>query len=851
MKQTGLRKIFSLVLAFVMILSTCFVWLPEEAKAAETPSIIVSADRTDLYRGDTVNVSVSMEGNETGAGLQLAFFYDSNVLELQGDAVEGDVFAGASVADLYAGNEGVIRAALVAESDNTLSNGTVFSAAFQVKEDAPFGTVALSVGEILLADNDYQVIPMTVVNHAESMNVGAAVTGISLNQDSLTLVFGETAQLEAAVAPAEAEAEVTWSSSDPAVASVANGLVTAVGPGTAVITAEAGGYTAACEVTVTVPMTGISIKESTTIHRGDSEQLAVIYYPENTTDGRNTVWTSSDASVASVDGNGLVTAVNPGTAVVTAAVGAYSAQCLVTVDAPLETIVPDEPEINLIKNQTGVITYTLNPSDTTDSREVTFESSAPETVTVDAEGRITALEAGTAIITLTGANGVQAEVAVTVTEIPIDEVVISAVSAVVEKGNSLELTASVEPQNNTDADQEIRWSSSDESIATVAADPADSGKAVVTATEKGGRVTITASAWNGTSASCEIIVPIHMEGISLTDTVELLRGRTTVLDVTYLPADTDDDRTITWSSSDSSIASVDAETGMITALKAGTAVITAQTSTLNQATGEPFTASAEVTVVENSLTEESAGQIHLNIPEEGIYKGQKTDLNQLLNLDEIVEENQITDDITVEWESRNEDVASVDQNGLLTAVGEGTAEIVAAVTATDGNGQTQVYEMTFHVEIKEIPLESIAFDKVITEMQVGAVETLGILYHPENTTDDKTVVWSSSDPDVLSVENGVLTAKAEGTAVITAAAGDKSVSCTITVKAPAEAPSEETPADPSATDKSGGQGSAAETSGGAADTGDETFIYPYVILILAAGAAIAGVLLRRGRVRRR
>ena len=131
------------------------------------------------------------------------------------------------------------------------------------------------------------------------------------------------------------------------------------------------------------------------------------------------------------------------------------------------------------------------------------------------------------------------------------------------------------------------------------------------------------------------------------------------------------------------------------------------------------------------------------------------------------------------------------------------------------------------------------------------METLGILYHPENTTDDKTVVWSSSDPDVLSVENGVLTAKAEGTAVITAAAGDKSVSCTITVKAPSEAPSEETPADPSATDKSGGQGSAAETSGGAADTGDETFIYPYVILILAAGAVIAGVLLRRGRVRRR
>lgn len=67
-------------------------------------------------------------------------------------------------------------------------------------------------------------------------------------------------------------------------------------------------------------------------------------------------------------------------------------------------------------------------------------------------------------------------------------------------------------------------------------------------------------------------------------------------------------------------------------------------------------------------------------------------------------------------------------------------------------------------------------------MKLGATDTLSIIYNPQNTTDAKDVTWTSSNPSVISVENGKLTANAVGTADITAKVGDKTVTCTITVK---------------------------------------------------------------------
>ena len=135
-----------------------------------------------------------------------------------------------------------------------------------------------------------------------------------------------------------------------------------------------------------------------------------------------------------------------------------------------------------------MIGYELVPSDTTDKAPVTFTSSDPTVATIDENGKVTALKAGTTVITLKGANDVTAEVTVTVTEIPIDSVSLDKESAVVEKGQTTELTAVVGPETTTDENKSIKWSSSDPSVATVSTEQTNSGETVtVTATDKGGK----------------------------------------------------------------------------------------------------------------------------------------------------------------------------------------------------------------------------------------------------------------------------------------------------------------------------------------------------------------------------
>lgn len=630
---------------------------------------------------------------------------------------------------------------------------------------------------------------VTATAEGKSASCEVAVTiplnGISITGTATAIKKGQTAQLSVVYDPedtTDAKA-VIWTSSDEAVAVVdQNGIVTAIADGTAVITATVGDKTATYEITVQeIKLVSIGVKESTTIHRGQSEILEVTYDPENTTESKTVTWESSDTSKVTVDGSGKVTAVGIGGADVTARVGNYTATCHVTVDAPLESIIPAKSSIDMVKNQTAVITYTLNPADTTDSKDVTFSSSNEAVVEVNAAtGELTAKAAGSATITLTGVNGIAASVVVNVTEIPIDAVVLNTQNAVVEKGETVELTATVGPEDTTDDDKTITWTSSNESIVTVAPAVSNSAETVtVTATDKGGKATITATAWNGTKAECEIIVPIHIEGISVPTAKTLVRGETIVLEVTYDPENTTDDKAVTWTSDNESVATVNAETGVITALREGTANITATTAK----TTVPYTATTVITVKENHLDENLGGQITFADMQDPILKGQVADMNGLLNLAGIISDNQVTDDITIEWSSSDEEVASVDQSGAVLGVGEGEAEITAVVRATNGNGEVVgEYTATTTVRVKEIPLESITFDRVITEMQVGATATLGIIYNPENTTDLRDVEWSSSDDSIITVENGKLTALKAGEAEITAKVGDKSVSCTITVK---------------------------------------------------------------------
>ena len=147
-----------------------------------------------------------------------------------------------------------------------------------------------------------------------------SATSASLDQTALTLNKGASGQLMLTVTPEDFTDEVVWKSSDTAVVTVSDtGLVKAVGVGTATIKVSVGKASASCKVTVLQPVTSISLNRSSlTMEATDTFQLQASVYPSNAADQR-VQWTSSDPAVASVDENGLVTALKEGTSTVTAA----------------------------------------------------------------------------------------------------------------------------------------------------------------------------------------------------------------------------------------------------------------------------------------------------------------------------------------------------------------------------------------------------------------------------------------------------------------------------------------------------------------------------------------------------
>ena len=168
-----------------------------------------------------------------------------------------------------------------------------------------------------------------------------SVTGVDILFTSSILDVGDEEQLPVNVKPANAaDKSLTWSSSDEDVATVdEDGLVTAVGTGTATVTVKTndGGYTAACTVTVTgsldIRVTGISLnKNKLTISYKATERLTADVQPDNASD-KSVVWSSSNSGVAAVDQNGVVTGVSRGTATITArtADGDFAAVCQVEV----------------------------------------------------------------------------------------------------------------------------------------------------------------------------------------------------------------------------------------------------------------------------------------------------------------------------------------------------------------------------------------------------------------------------------------------------------------------------------------------------------------------------------------
>ena len=190
----------------------------------------------------------------------------------------------------------------------------------------------------------------------------SSVTGISLDKPTLSLKNGEKATLTATVYPDSAsDKNVLWTTSDPKVASVTDGVVTATGKGTATITAiaEDGKMLASCAVTVVQQATGVALnRTSMSLTIGHSGTLTATVTPDNA-DNKAVLFTSSNDFVASVDQNGKITANEIGNAIitVTTADGSLQATCAVRVVRASDTTATPTAE-----QTTPLPTITITPT---------------------------------------------------------------------------------------------------------------------------------------------------------------------------------------------------------------------------------------------------------------------------------------------------------------------------------------------------------------------------------------------------------------------------------------------------------------------------------------------------------
>ncbi len=324
----------------------------------------------------------------------------------------------------------------------TLTNGGVFYRIYFKSdiEDSIYATVAIK--------------KENTPNVNEIKKYLIPITSVTLNKTNLSMVKGKTEKLVATINPSNPTSDTTleWTSSNTKVATVdKSGNIKAIGAGTATITVKtSNGKTATVKVTVTnpnVPITSVKINQkSLNVMIGKTSKLTATINPSNTTQSKNLTWTSSNKKIATVDKNGNVKGIKAGTANITVKTSnGKTATIKVTVKkpTPIKSVKLNKKTLKLELNKTYQLKATINPSNTTDSKVLTWSTSNKKVAIVDKNGKITAVGGGSATITVKTANKKKATVKVTVSKINAKKATISAIKNQVQTGKALKPSVQV------------------------------------------------------------------------------------------------------------------------------------------------------------------------------------------------------------------------------------------------------------------------------------------------------------------------------------------------------------------------------------------------------------------------
>ena len=302
----------------------------------------------------------------------------------------------------------------------------------------------------------------------------------------------------------------------------------------------------------------------------------------------------------------------------------------------------------------------------------------------------------------------------------------------------------------------IKWTSSNNDIAVVDENGfvtgISNGDVTITATTENGKT----ATWNVTVISTPLSIGLDKENVTL----DISTNKTYQFKATIYPSTANTDIGLTWSSSDNSVATVNKD-GVVTGVKNGTTVITVVTEN-QKATSASVT--VQTSPVSISISPSSA-TIDLSAE------------NKSVQLKATISPNttNIKDKIT--WTSTNNNIATVDSNGLVRGYANGTVTI----TATTANGKSTKATITVQTSPTSITLST---NKIVLEKYTNKNYQLKAIVRPTNANVYTNVSWTSSNNGIVTVNgNGYVTAIGTGTATITATTGNGlSAKCTVVVE---------------------------------------------------------------------
>lgn len=768
------RKYKALVLSFVLV---AFISITNMMVGATNVAKMSIDPIGEISPGDEFTLTIKLQDSEDCDALGFKLFYDNTAFEVK----SRKFLTGKYGEDPDSGEQRATKTSNVAENKIIFAfaslnpgnyyeniNGTLATVTFKAKDTA-VGEYDFRLSMDRVTDNDeyFKTESNNVQRDLEletsstKVKVKVDATDINVSSSSLDLIKGNSTQLTVSSVPSKVTTprNMSVSVTPSGVVNVDDdGNVEAIGNGSATISVTAYGITKTIPVTVTNPITGISLDQtSLELGKGDTYRLTATITPNDTSESKDITWTSSDDRIASVSSDGTVTAVGDvgdtkATIRATSSNSSIYAECVVDIVIPITSVSMDETPITLNKGETKQLSFTYEPSNTTQNKTITWESSDPTAATVT-NGKVTAVKGGTTTITASMLNKKWTKSVEITVEVGLNDITVAPTSVELLPNQEQQITATFDPFDATHKD--ITWTTANSSVATVDT----TGKITAVAP---GATTITATYQTLTGQktkdiSVKVLIPITGVTIKPNSNITINKGETTTLSVEVTPANAEEDKTVTWSSDHPEIASVNASTGVVTGNANGTAIIT---GTLKN--GKTVTANITVHVPVSSVT---LNQNTLNLNKGDTYNGLVATINPS---DSTIK--------TIAWSTSDAAVASVDTStGVITAVADGTAIITATI---EGKSATVTVTVTTAVT-------SVSIDQGATKAMVkGDTDTLIATVLPNDAT-DKTVSWSSDKPSVVTVDNhGNISAVGGGTATITAKAGTKTASITISVRVP-------------------------------------------------------------------